>query len=401
MKALEEKLKKLSQILNEKQRRIVYAAEAEQIGRGGKSKISAITGMSRSTLNAGFSDLTALEGNSLSISNERIRRLGGGRKQAVKTHPNLAAELESLLEPVTRGDPMSPLMCTVKSTRTLSRELSNKGYVIGKSAVAALLDTLGYSLQSNQKRLEGANHPDRNKQFEFINNKVQNFINKGFPVISVDTKKKENVGNYKNNGKEYRTKKNPRAVEGHDFANKKAVPYGVYDISNNSGFVNVGTNCDTSSFAVNSIKYWWEKEGKFRYPQAKKILITADAGGSNGYNRRLWKSELQQFANAYKIEIFVCHFPPGTSKWNKVEHRLFSFISMNWKGQPLTDYETIVNLIAATKTEKGLTVTSQLDDQIYEKGIQITNEQLKAISLKKYKFHGEWNYSIKKCIRIN
>ena len=395
MNKIQEKLKKITLILNEKQRRIVYAAEAEQIGRGGKSQISAVTGMSRSTLNSGFADLKALEDKNLSIDNERIRRTGGGRKQLSKTNSELLTALESLIEPVTRGDPMSPLRWTVKSTRTLAKELTNKGHSIGKSTVAALLDSLGYSLQSNQKRLEGADHPDRNSQFEFINSRVQSFINEGFPVISVDTKKKENIGNYKNNGREYREKKHPRAVEGHDFADKKAVPYGVYDICSNSGFVNVGTNCDTSSFAVNSIKYWWEREGKFRYPHAEKLLITADSGGSNGYNRKLWKYELQAFANEYKIEIFVCHFPPGTSKWNKVEHRLFSFISMNWKGQPLTDYETAVNLIAATRTEKGLIVTSQLDRQIYEKGIQITDEQLREINIEKDNFHGEWNYLIK------
>jgi transposase len=396
MKKQQEKLKKISLILSEKQRRIVYAAEAEQMGRGGKSEISAMTGMSRSTLNAGFADLKSLEDNELDVLNDRVRRVGGGRKQLSENNPDLITELESLIEPLTYGDPMSPLRWTVKSTRTLANELTNKGFKIGKSAVYTLLHSLGYSLQSNQKRLENANHPDRNEQFEFINKQVKNFIAKGFPVISVDTKKKENVGNYKNNGKEYREKHHPRAVEGHDFADKKAVPYGIYDINNNSGFVNVGTNYDTSSFAVNSIKYWWEREGKSCYPKAKKLLITADSGGSNGYNRKLWKYELQQFASEYKIEIFVCHFPPGTSKWNKVEHRLFSFISMNWKGQPLTDYETIVNLIAATKTEKGLTVTSQIDQQMYEKGINITNEQLEKIKLKKYKFHGEWNYSIKK-----
>jgi hypothetical protein len=401
MSKIQEKLKKIEPILNEKQRRIVFAAEAEQIGRGGKSQISAITGMSRSTLNAGFADLKALDNTGLDADNKRIRRLGGGRKQISKTNPDIVIELESLIEPVTCGDPMSALRWTVKSTRTLSKELTAKGFPIGKSAVATLLDSLGYSLQSNQKRLEIANHPDRNAQFSFINNKVQNFINKGFPVISVDTKKKENIGNYKNNGKEYRKKKNPRAVEGHDFAEKKAVPYGIYDVNNNNGFVNVGISCDTSSFAVNSIRYWWEKEGKLRYPTVKKLLITADSGGSNGYNRRLWKFELQQFANEHKIEIFVCHFPPGTSKWNKVEHKLFSFISMNWKGQPLTDYETVVNLISSTKTEKGLVVTSHLDQQIYEKGVQITDEQLKEINLKKYKFHGEWNYTIKKQKCIN
>jgi len=396
MEKLQEKLKKISKIFDEKQRRIVYAAEAEQIGRGGKSLICSITGMSRVTLDEGFEDLKALDEDKLDIDNKSIRRAGGGRKPISQTNPNLVVELESLIEPVTRGDPMSPLRWTVKSTRTLSKELTAKGFPIGKSAVATLLASLGYSLQSNQKRLEGADHPDRDNQFEFINNKVQSFIDKGLPVISVDGKKKENIGNYKNNGKEYRLKKQPRAVEGHDFADKKAIPYGVYDINNNSGFVNVGTNCDTSSFAVNSIKYWWEKEGKFRYPNAKKLLITADSGGSNGYKRKLWKYELQRFANEHNIEIFVCHFPPGTSKWNKVEHRLFSFISMNWKGQPLTDYNTVVNLIAATKTEKGLTVTSQLDEQIYEKGIKITDEQLEEINSKKYKFHGEWNYSIKK-----
>jgi len=381
MEKILEKLRKIAPILNEKQRRIVFAAEAEQIGRGGKSKISALTGMSRSTLNAGFADLKSMSDNNLSIDRESIRSPGGGRKKITETEPGILSVLESLVEPLTRGDPESPLRWTVKSTRTLAKELEAHGFKVGKSAVAVMLDKLGYSLQSNQKRLEGANHPDRNAQFEHINRNVQNFINQGFPVISVDTKKKENIGNYKNNGKEYRKKKTPRAVEGHDFAEQKAAPYGIYDIKDNSGFVNVGTNCDTSSFAVNSIKFWWEKEGKLRYPKARKMLITADAGGSNGYNRKLWKYELQQFVNEYKIEISVCHFPPGTSKWNKIEHRLFSFISINWKGQPLTDYETVVNLIAATKTATGLTVTSQLDKQIYKKGIQITEGQMNKLNL--------------------
>lgn len=396
MKKIQEKLQKIEPILNEKQRRIVFAAEAQQLGRGGKSKISAITGMSRSTLNAGFRDLKSLSDNEMESNNERIRTKGAGRKNITKTEPELLSALESLVDPVTRGDPESPLRWTIKSTRTLSKALEEKGYKVCKSRVATLLEELGYSLQSNQKRLEGKDHPDRNKQFEHINKKVQQCINKGIPVISVDTKKKEIVGNFKNTGKEYRPKKNPRAVNGHDFADKKAVPYGVYDIANNSGFVNVGTNYDTSSFAVNSIKFWWEREGKNRYPKAKKILVTADSGGSNGYNRKLWKYELQQFAKEHKIEISVCHFPPGTSKWNKIEHRLFSFISMNWKGEPLTDYATVVNLIGATKTEKGLTVTSQLDEIKYEKGIEITKEQMSEINIKNDKFHGEWNYSIKK-----
>jgi hypothetical protein len=400
MEKIQDKLRKIAIILNEKQRRIVFAAEAEQLGRGGKSKISVLTGMSRSTLNVGFADLKSLSDNSLVVDNEKIRSFGGGRKKITEIEPRLLSALESLVDPVTRGDPESPLRWTIKSTRTLAKELTERGFKVGKSAVAVMLGQLGYSLQSNQKRLEGANHPDRNAQFEHINNKVQNFINQRFPVISVDTKKKENIGNYKNNGKEYRKKKNPRLVEGHDFAEQKATPYGIYDIKDDSGFVNIGTNCDTSSFAVNSIKFWWEKEGKNRYPNARKMLITADAGGSNGYNRKLWKYELQQFVNEYKIEIFVCHFPPGTSKWNKIEHRLFSFISMNWKGQPLTDYETVVNLIAGTRTATGLTVTSQLDEQIYMKGIQITEEQMNKLNITKNTFHGEWNYSInkQKCI---
>ena len=336
-----------------------------------------------------------MSNNSESVDNERIRKEGGGRKNITETEPNLLVALESLVEPVTRGDPESALRWTIKSTRTLSKELENQGYKVGKTRVATLLDELGYSLQSNQKRLEGNAHEDRNAQFEFINNKVQTFINQGIPVISVDTKKKENIGNYKNNGKEYRLKKQPRAVEGHDFATEKAAPYGIYDVANNSGFVNVGTNCDTSSFAVNSIKYWWQKEGKILYPNATKLLITADAGGSNGWNRRLWKYELQRFANEEKLDIFISHFPPGTSKWNKIEHRLFSFISMNWRGQPLTDYQTVVNLIMATKNEKGLKVTCQLDEQKYEKGIVITDEQMAAINLISDSFHGEWNYEIK------
>jgi hypothetical protein len=394
MEKILEKLRKISPILNEKQRRIVFAAEAEQLGRGGKSTISALTGMSRSTLNAGFADLKVLSDNISGTDKGNIRRCGGGRKKITETEPHILSALESLVEPLTCGDPESALRWTVKSTRTLANELNNQGFKVGKSAVAVMLDSLGYSLQSNQKRLEGANHPDRNAQFEHINRNVQNFINQGFPVISVDTKKKENIGNYKNNGQEYRKKNTPRAVEGHDFAEQKAAPYGIYDINDNSGFVNVGTNCDTSSFAVNSIKFWWEREGKIRYPKATKMLITADAGGSNGYNRKLWKYELQQFVNEYKIEISVCHFPPGTSKWNKIEHRLFSFISMNWKGQPLTDYETVVNLIAATTTTTGLTVTSRLDKQVYKKGIQITEEQMSKLNIEKNVFHGEWNYSI-------
>jgi len=390
---LKEKLERISPYLNEKQRRVVYAAEAEQIGHGGKTLICSLTGMSRPTINQGIRELS--ENSELQFDNKRIRKEGAGRKKITSENPGLLIALESLVEPLSRGDPESPLRWTIKSTRVLSEELSSMGYKVCKSLVATLLAEIGYSLQSNKKTLEGEHHPDRNAQFENINAKAQEYIEAGNPVISVDTKKKENVGNYKNDGQEYRPQKSPREVSGHDFCNTKAVPFGIYDIADDKGFVNVGTNYDTSSFAVHSIEQWWLMTGKSRYPQAKKILITADGGGSNGYRRRLWKSELQRFANESELEISVCHFPPGTSKWNKVEHRLFSRISLNWRGIPLEDYETIVQLISATKTKKGLTVKCQLDPNQYKKGIVISDEQFSNINLSKDTFHGEWNYTIK------
>jgi len=394
MENLKDKLSKISPYLsNERLRRIIYAAEAAQLGRGGKSLICRLTGMSRPTLNHGFSELSGNIGNRCELN--KIRMSGAGRKKITAEHPDLLSVLESLVEPLSRGDPESPLRWTIKSTRVLSEELSIKGYKVSKSRIATLLSEIGYSLQSNQKTLEGNQHPDRNAQFEHINAKAQKYISEGHPVISVDTKKKENVGNYKNNGKEYRPKKKPRQVNGHDFADKKAVPFGVYDLADDNGFVNVGTNYDTSAFAVHSIEEWWSLSGKYRYPQAGQLLITADGGGSNGYKRRLWKSELQRFANESGLEISVSHFPPGTSKWNKVEHRFFSRISLNWKGIPLEDYETIVQLISATKTKKGLTVKCQLDEMQYKKGIVIPEEQFKQINLSKEDFHGEWNYTIK------
>lgn len=393
MLKLKEKLERISPYLNEKQRRVVYAAEAEQIGHGGKTLICSLTGMSRPTINQGIRELS--ENSELQFDNKRIRKEGAGRKKITSENPGLLIALESLVEPLSRGDPESPLRWTIKSTRVLSEELSSMGYKVCKSLVATLLAEIGYSLQSNKKTLEGEHHPDRNAQFENINAKAQEYIEAGNPVISVDTKKKENVGNYKNDGQEYRPQKSPREVSGHDFCNTKAVPFGIYDIADDKGFVNVGTNYDTSSFAVHSIEQWWLMTGKSRYPQAKKILITADGGGSNGYRRRLWKSELQRFANESELEISVCHFPPGTSKWNKVEHRLFSRISLNWRGIPLEDYETIVQLISATKTKKGLTVKCQLDPNQYKKGIVISDEQFSNINLSKDTFHGEWNYTIK------
>jgi hypothetical protein len=393
MKKLKEKLEKMSPYLNERQRRIVYAAEAEQIGRGGKSLICSLTGMSRPTLNHGFRELSGNIETRYDI--EKIRKKGAGRKRITSDYPDLLRTLELLVEPLSRGDPDSALRWTIKSARMLSEELSIKGYNVCKSRVATLLSEIGYSLQSNQKTLEGNQHPDRNAQFEHINTRAQAFISDGQPVISVDTKKKENVGNFKNNGKEYRPKKSPRKVNGHDFTDKKAVPFGIDDLSDDQGFVNVGTNYDTSAFAVQSIEQWWSLAGKYRYPQAKQLLITADGGGSNGYRRRLWKSELQRFATENGLEISVCHFPPGTSKWNKVEHRLFSRISLNWRGIPLEDYETVVQLIGATKTKKGLAVKCLLDENQYKKGVVVTDEQFSKINLSKNDFHGEWNYTIK------
>jgi len=393
MENLKEKLLKIAPYLDERQRRIVYAAEAEQLGRGGKSLISKLTGMSRPTLNEGLRELSCHISERCQMN--RIRKEGGGRKNVNTNHPALLSALESLVEPLSRGDPESPLRWTIKSTRTLSEALVAKGYKVSKSRVATLLSELGYSLQSNRKTIEGNQHADRNAQFEYINSKAQQYIEKGQPVISVDTKKKENVGNYKNNGKEYRPEGSPREVNGHDFANQKAVPFGIYDLAEDKGFVNVGTNYDTSAFAVHSIEQWWALMGKYRYPQAKELLITADGGGSNGYKRRLWKFELQRFANESGLVINVCHFPPGTSKWNKVEHRLFSHISLNWRGIPLETHETVVQLISATKTKKGLTVKSLLDENQYKKGIVITDEEFNKINLSKDNFHGEWNYRIK------
>jgi hypothetical protein len=378
--------------LNEKQRRIVYAAEANQIGRGGKSLICSLTKMSRPTLNQGMKDLFS---DTKSFDSDRIRKEGAGRKPQDEIQPGVKEALESLVEPTASGDPQSALKWTIKSCRTLADELNKQKFIVGKTTVAHLLSELGYSLQSNQKGLEGKSHPDRNAQFEFINRRALTYQNLNLPVISVDTKKKENIGNYKNQGQEYRPKKDARKVNGHDFANEKASPYGIYDIAKNEGFVNVGQNYDTSQFAVNSIQQWWNIVGKEHYPTAKNILITADGGGSNGYRRKQWKVELQRFANESGLSVSVCHFPPGTSKWNKIEHRLFSQISLNWKGTPLVDYETVVQLIGATKNTKGLTVKCRLDTTEYQKGIKITDEELNAINMKNFKFHSEWNYVVK------
>lgn len=398
---LEDKIEKVLSILNERQKRLYLAMEAEDIGHGGVLIVSKASNISRKTIIKGKKELreykkmdnTVIADEILTV--DRIRRQGGGRKDITEKNPALMNKLELMLEPVTRGHPQSVLKWTCLSTRTLAASLKKQGYEVSHTKVGELLKEAGFSLQSNAKRLEGTAHPDRNEQFMYINNKTERYIANGYPAVSVDTKKKELIGAFKNSGKEYRPFKDPRPVNVHDFGTKKAAPYGVYDISNNEGFVNVGTSSDTSEFAVFSIKQWWRKMGKKQYPDADKLLITADGGGSNSYRTKLWKTELQKLANEIKMEITVCHFPPGTSKWNKIEHRLFCHITMNWKGIPLEDYETVVQLIGAVKTKGGLKVKAHLDLNEYEKGRVVADDELKKVSIKGHKFHPEWNYTIK------
>jgi hypothetical protein len=327
----------------------------------------------------------------------RIRRQGGGRKSIVDSDPKLLASLEHLIEPETRGDPESPLRWICKSTRNLSAQLTRQGHPVSHVKVAQLLHDQGFSLQTNRKTEEGADHPDRDAQFRHINAQVKRALAKEIPVISVDTKKKELIGNYENGGKQWLPAKRPVKVNGHDFPSPdvpRAYPYGIYDLRRNTGFVNVGTDHDTGAFAVASIRGWWRSEGRSLYAQAQALLITADGGGSNGSRLRLWKLELQKLADETGLSISVCHFPPGTSKWNKIEHRLFSFISSNWRGEPLRDYETIVNLISRTTTAKGLKVTCRLDRRKYPTGRKVTDAEIRRVNLRKHKFHGEWNYTI-------
>ena len=387
------RFEQLAPTFNERSLRLFAAAEANAIGRGGVSRLSRITGLSRPTIEKGQREIA--EGHPL--DKDRIRAPGGGRKKAVDTDSTLVECLERLVEPLTRGDPDSPLRWTCKSVRTLAAELNRQGHNVSKNVVCELLHQLKYSLQANKKTLEGNQHPDRNAQFEHINSCVQAKIARGNPVISVDTKKKELVGNYKNNGQQWHQNGEAPEVNGHDFPDcsvPRAYPYGIYDISKNTGYVEIGTDRDTAEFAVASIRGWWKNEGQKLYHNAKSLLITADSGGSNSYRSGLWKRELQKFANEFGLSISVCHFPPGTSKWNKVEHRLFSFISTNWRGEPLTDYETIVRLISATKTAKGLSVTCRLNLRNYEKGIKVSKKEIERFNLKRDKFHGEWNYTI-------
>jgi len=385
------KYRHLSCCLDEKSKRLWAATEASSIGWGGINIVYKATGIDFKTIRKGINELTT------NVRSNRIRKIGGGRKKIKETQTDLLKKLEALIEPVTRGDPESALLWTCKSTYKLSEELRLQGHAICQKTVYSLLVDLDYSLQSNRKGREGNDHPDRNEQFEHIYKKVKTFQKAGNPTISVDTKKKENIGEYKNKGREYRKKGNPIEVNMHDFPDKKlgkVAPYGVYDIGKNKGWVSVGISADTAEFAVNTIRSWWYMMGAPEYPRIKKILITADCGGSNGYRVKLWKYELQKLADELDITVAVCHFPPGTSKWNKIEHRMFSYITKNWRGRPLESRETVIQLISNTKTKAGLEINAILDNNIYEKGIHVSAKEMSQINERKDSFHGEWNYQI-------
>lgn len=387
------KYKILAPHLNERSRRLFAALEAQALGYGGISTVSKATKISRRAIHVGLREIT--KGKKISV--DRIRAVGGGRKTSEFNFPGLSKELESLVDPLSRGDPTSALRWTCKSTKILSEALKKLGRRASPRLVAKLLRGMKYSLQGNQKTQEGKQHPDRNAQFEYINAQAMKNMRYGNPVISVDTKKKELIGNYKNNGTQWRRKGDARQVNSHDFPDPevpRAHPYGIYDLAKNLGWVNVGTSHDTGSFAVASIRRWWSSCGKKMYPKAKCLMITADAGGSNGSRLRLWKWELQKLADETEMPIGVSHFPPGTSKWNKIEHRLFSFITKNWQGEPLINYETIVRLIAATKTSTGLSVSCKLDKRKYRTGKKITDKQMQALKIVRNDFHGDWNYQI-------
>lgn len=390
LEKIRRKFERLSGVLSERGRRVWAAAEAEFIGYGGKSIVAKACGLSRTTLYGVPADLG-------SEATARVRKEGGGRKRLVAHDGTLLSALEALVEPTTRGDPESPLRWTCRSTRQLAAALTAQGYRIGRQTIATLLAEQGYSLQSNRKTKEGKGHPDRDAQFRYIHERVTELQRLGQPIVSVDTKKKELVGAFKNGGREWRPKGDPEHVEVYDFVDKalgKANPYGVYDQVANVGWVSVGSDHDTAEFAGESLRRWWEKMGQQRYPTATQLLVTADGGGSNGSRVRLWKVALQRLANQTGLRISVCHFPPGTSKWNKIEHRMFSHISMNWRGKPLVSHEVIVNLIAATTTKTGLKIEAELDNNCYPKGIRVSDAELEKIHIQRAEFHGEWNYTI-------
>ena len=390
---LGEKVARLWPHLDERARRLFAASEARVLGHGGVSLVSRACGLSRVTITKGLRELDEPP-----LPAGRVRRAGAGRLPIEVSDPDLPERLDALVEPLSRGDPESPLRWTSKGTRVLAAELTADGHPISHQTVAEVLRHLNYSLQGTRKTEEGEQHADRDAQFRFINEEVRKALAAKRPVISVDTKKKELVGNYENAGRQWRRAQAPPRVKVHDFPTPdvpRAYPYGIYDLGRNRGFVNVGTDHDTGAFAVASIRGWWRAEGRHLYPKARSLLITADGGGSNGYRLRLWKLKLQAFADEAKITVHVCHFPPGTSKWNKVEHRLFSFISTNWRGEPLRDHETIVKLIAHTTTARGLTVTCRLDRRRYPVGRKVTDGEFASVRLSPHRFHGEWNYAIR------
>ncbi len=381
-------------ILDERQKRIYLSAEAKSIGWGGVTKIAKLSSVSRRTISK--KDMISTG----TFNHDRVRKAGGGRKSQTEHYPELLATIEKIVSPHTMGDPTNPLIWTSKSIRKITRSLNDEGFTVCHEVTRKCLIKLNYSLQANKKTKEGGNHPDRDSQFEFINEKTKDFISSNDPVISVDCKKKELIGEYKNSGQEWAGSNSAIDVNVYDFINKakgKASPYGVYDIQNNTGWVNVGVSSDTASFAVSTINDWWNGEGKALYKKSKRLYINADGGGSNGSRNNLWKLELQKFSNETGLTVYVSHFPPGTSKWNKIEHRLFSYISKNWRARPLTSLCVIVSLIGATTTEKGLTVKAKIDEKIYETGIKVTKQEKENIKIERDNFHGEWNY----CIRPN
>jgi Rhodopirellula transposase DDE domain len=389
---LAQKLAAILPHLNEQQRRVLLAAEARALGHGGITRVARAAGVTRATIHAALHEQV-----DAAPSTPRVRRRGGGRKATRDRDPTLVADLEALVSPDTRGDPMSPLRWTCKSTRQLATALQQRGHQVSERVVRTLLHEARYSLQANAKTREGSRHPDRDAQFQYLNERVKHFLAQGWPVVSVDAKKKELVGSFKNGGREWQPTGEPEQVNVHDFPDPalgKAIPYGIYAVGRNAGWVTVGQDHDTASFAVASLRRWWEVVGSQSYPQAPQILICADGGGSNGYRVRLWKVELQHFATATSLSVTVCHLPPGTSKWNKIEHRLFAHISMNWRGRPLVSHEVVVNLIGATTNREGLLVQAEHDTANYPTKIKVSDEDLAAVQLTPHAFHGEWNYTI-------
>jgi len=395
MVALRSKYKTLALTLDERSLRLCAAEDAKMLGYGGISFVAKASGLSRTTLHAGLAEMAA--GTVGELTSGRIRHGGGGRKRSEEKDATLLADLDRLLDPATRGDPMSPLRWTCKSTPRLAAELQAQGHTVSQATIWRLLDELEYSMQSNRKTREGTGHADRNAQFEFINGSAKDFLARGWPVISVDTKKKELVGSFKNGGREWEKKGRPQEVNMHDFPDKqlgKVSPYGVYDVGRNEGWMSVGLTHDTAEFAVASIRRWWQRMGRRAYPEAQELLITADGGGSNGSRVRLWKIALHKLAQELGMRLNVRHFPPGTSKWNKIEHRMFCHVTANWRAHPLTDYVTIIKLISNTSTSQGLSIQAEIDPATYETGKEVSDEDLAAINIQRCDFHGDWNYSL-------